>query len=69
MKQKALFLEVGTDDGGNVVVNHPAIDQDENGGHIVFTPDEADNLALLLLKMSRRARLEKLPAIDTNPKR
>jgi hypothetical protein len=58
------ILEIGTDESGNVVLNHPNIDQNESGGYIVFTPDEADGLAVLLLKMARRARLELLPAID-----
>lgn len=43
------FLEVGTSGSGNVVVNHPDLTPDENGvGHIIFSPDEARNLAALL---------------------
>jgi hypothetical protein len=40
------FLEVGiSDDGREVIVNHPQIDQDERGGWIGFTPAEARALA------------------------
>lgn len=42
-------LEVGTNDHGEVVINHPDLQPDENGvGHIVFSPDQARNLARLL---------------------
>jgi hypothetical protein len=44
-------LEVGTNDAGEVVVNHPDLMPDENGiGHIVFSPNQAAGLAHLLLK-------------------
>jgi len=43
------FLEVGTTGAGEVIVNHPDLKPDENGvGHIVFSIDEARNLARLL---------------------
>ena len=33
------YLEVGCNDQGEVVVNHPDLKPDENGvGHIVFSP-------------------------------
>ena len=41
------FLEVGND-GREVILNHPEIEQDERGGHIVFSPSEARMLAELL---------------------
>ncbi|MGC2234291.1 MAG: hypothetical protein WBA09_22510 [Candidatus Acidiferrum sp.] len=69
------FLEVGTDDG-EVVVNHPDLKPDENGvGHIVFSPNQARNLAELLVKQARVAeqfladqreaeRLKNIPEVD-----
>lgn len=45
------FLEVGANDQGEVVINHPDLKPDANGvGHIVFSKDQARNLANLLLK-------------------
>ena len=45
------FLEVGANEQGEVVVNHPDLKPDENGvGHIVFSENQARNLANLLLK-------------------
>lgn len=42
-------LEVGTNGDGEVVINHPDLKPDENGvGHIVFSVDQALNLAYLL---------------------
>jgi hypothetical protein len=45
------FLLVGiSEDGKEVVVNHPDLQPDANGvGHIVFSPRQARNLAHLLL--------------------
>jgi len=45
-------LEVGcTPDMREVIVNHPDLQPDENGvGHIVFSPNQARNLAKLLIK-------------------
>lgn len=51
------ILEVGlTDNETMVVLNHPQIDQDERGGHIVFTPDEARHLGNLLLKKAAECK-------------
>jgi hypothetical protein len=45
------FLEVGVDERGDVVVNHPDLKPDENGvGHIVFSKNQARSFAHLLLK-------------------
>lgn len=45
------FLEVGYNGKGEVIVNHPDLEPDENGvGHIVFSPQEAIDFAQLLLK-------------------
>lgn len=46
------FLEVGLSaDGKEVIVNHPDLQPDAQGvGHIVFSPREARDLALLLLR-------------------
>lgn len=45
------FLEVGLNGDGEIVVNHPDLKPDENGvGHIVFSPNQARNLAQLLNK-------------------
>lgn len=45
------YLEVGYNDDGEVVINHPDIKLDENGcGYIVFSPNQARNLANLLRK-------------------
>lgn len=45
------FLEVGLNDNGEIVVNHPDLKPDANGvGHIVFSPEQAMNFANLLLK-------------------
>lgn len=44
------YLEVGRNEQGEVVVNHPDLKPDENGvGHIVFSPSQARNLASLLM--------------------
>lgn len=45
------FLEVGRNDKGEIVINHPDLKPDEQGvGHIVFSPNQARNLADLLNK-------------------
>jgi hypothetical protein len=52
-------LEVGTNGRGEVVINHPDLEPDENGvGHIVFSPDQAENLARLLRRKAKEARAE-----------
>lgn len=57
------FLEVGsTEDGQHVILNHPAIDVDENGcGHILFSPEQARALAALLLECADDCDLARLP--------
>lgn len=46
-------LEVGTNDRGEVVINHPDLQPDKDGvGHIVFSPDQARYLARLLMKQA-----------------
>ena len=52
-------LEVGTNGAGEVVVNHPDLQPDENGvGHIVFSPEQARALAFLLQQKARSAEEE-----------
>ena len=49
-------LEVGINDEGEVVINHPLLDVDENGvGHIVFSVRQARDLAKVLLKKADEA--------------
>lgn len=44
------YLEVGQNDCGEIVVNHPDLKPDADGiGHIVFSPNQARHLAHLLL--------------------
>lgn len=44
-------LEVGHNENGEIVINHPDLHPDENGvGHIIFSPAQARNFALLLLE-------------------
>lgn len=53
------ILEVGTNDQGEVVINHPDLKPDENGvGHIVFSPRQARNLAELLTKHAGRIEFD-----------
>ena len=43
-------LEVGRTEDHEVIINHPDLEPDENGvGHIVFSPDQARDLARLLI--------------------
>ena len=51
------FLEVGITDGTHeVIVNHGDLDVDVNGcGHIVFSPAQARNLAVLLITKAHEA--------------
>lgn len=40
------YLEVGHNEKGEIVINHPDLKPDENGvGHIVFSVNQARNLA------------------------
>jgi hypothetical protein len=51
-----LFVGI-TEDGQQVIVNHPDLKPDADGcGHIVFSPAEAMNLAMLLFKKANIAR-------------
>jgi hypothetical protein len=53
-------LEVGTNGKGEVVINHPDLQPDENGvGHIVFSVEQARNLANLLMSKSADAAVER----------
>jgi hypothetical protein len=46
-----LYLEVGhTPDLREIIVNHPFIEQDARGGHLVFSPEQARRFARLLLR-------------------
>jgi hypothetical protein len=50
------YLEVGFNDRGEVIVNHPDLTPDENGvGHIVFSPNQARGLARTLLEQADEA--------------
>lgn len=50
-KPSSDYLEVGETEDGFVVVNHTALDVDEDGcGHILFSPAQARHLAALLIK-------------------
>jgi hypothetical protein len=58
-------LEVGTNGSGEVVVNHPDLEPDENGvGHIVFSPEQARNLAEILSAKADDAERENVPPVD-----
>ena len=53
-------LQIGTNDTGMVILNHPQMETDANGcGHIAFTPDEAECLAELLENNAKVARKER----------
>jgi hypothetical protein len=76
MEKVGGILEVGHNEQGEVVINHPDLKPDENGvGHIVFSVEQARNLASLLLKRAGDAeyelhqkreaeRIAKLPPVD-----
>lgn len=50
------YLEVGLNERGEVVVNHPDLKPDAAGvGHIVFSPGQARRLANLLLKHANQS--------------
>lgn len=50
------FLEVGCNGAGEVVMNHPDLKPDMNGvRHIVFSPQQARDLAMLLLHKANEA--------------
>lgn len=49
-------LEVGTNGRGEVVINHPDLEPDADGvGHIIFSIEQARNLAHLLMKKANEA--------------
>ena len=53
-------LEVGTSGKGEVVINHSDLELDKNGvGHIVLSPQQATDLALLLLAKAAAVKAEK----------
>jgi hypothetical protein len=53
-------LEVGTNGVGEVVINHPDLKPDKDGvGHIVFSVEQARDLANLLLSKSADAAAER----------
>ncbi len=53
------YLEVGLNEQGEVVVNHPDLKPGENGvGHIVFSASQARDLADLLHKHANQSDLE-----------
>lgn len=55
------YLEVGVNDNCEIVINHPKLDVDANGvGHIVFSVEQARNLAALLEKCAIQAAVESL---------
>lgn len=54
------YLEVGRNDSGEIVINHPDLKSDENGvGHIVFSPNQARHFAALLIKHADDADRER----------
>ena len=53
-------LEVGTTGKGEVVINHPDLEPDENGiGHIIFSVEQVRSLANLLMSKSADAAAER----------
>lgn len=46
-------LEVGCNEHGEVIINHPDLKPDAEGvGHIVFSPQQVRNLARILLRQA-----------------
>lgn len=70
------FLEVGCNEQNEIVINHPDLKPDKNGvGHIVFSINQARNLAVTLLKKVSEAekaisdaqekeRIKNIPPVD-----
>ena len=53
------FLEVGTNEHNEIVINHPDLKPDENGvGHIIFSATQARDLATLLLRKAEEVQPE-----------
>lgn len=54
-------LEVGIDEAGQVIINHPDLMPDANGvGHIVFSRNQARNLARLLVKHADQSEADEM---------
>lgn len=52
-------LEVGHNERGEIVINHPDLKPDADGvGHIVFSVNQAEHLSALLLRHAREAACE-----------
>lgn len=50
------FLEVGHNEAGEVIINHPDLKPDADGvGHIIFSADQARHLAQSLAKYAFEA--------------
>lgn len=59
------YLEVGLNEQGEIVVNHPDLKPDADGvGHIVFSPNQARNLAGLLVKHAAQAEMDERRKIE-----
>ncbi len=50
MSQTSGILEVGTDERGEIVLNIPVCEQRDGWWHVTFSPQQAFDLALLLIK-------------------
>lgn len=61
------FLEVGLNDRGEVVISHPFLIQNEQGGHLIFTPEEASHFGLLMLQKATEAAAERGDAAGSLP--
>lgn len=56
------FLEVGHNDRGEIIVNHPDLPRDEHGvAHIIFSLDEAVAFAETILRRVEQVRKEQRP--------
>lgn len=59
------FLEVGANERGEIVINHPDLKPDANGvGHIVFSPSQARHLAQSLTKHADQIERENRTKAD-----
>lgn len=53
------YLEVGRNENGEIVVNHPDLKPDADGvRHIVFSPSQARNFAYLLMKNAAESEMD-----------
>ena len=57
------FIELGSSiDGNYVIMRHPHIDLDMNGcGEIVFSPEQARELARLLVECADECEIAQIP--------